>query len=245
MVRAGFPLVGLLGLLLGLGPGCAGLDPKMVEELLAMGGASGKPGLDERTIISGLREALSVGTQRTVASTARRDGYWGDAQLRIPLPVAFDRTAAGLRSVGLGSLVDDFELTMNRAAERAAAEATPVFVRAITQITFADARSILGGDERAATRYFESRTRPELGQRFAPIIQASMQEVGLVRLYDGLVKRIAQLPLVPAPSLDLEAYVTDKALAGLFTVLAREEAKIRRDPAARTTELLRTVFGAR
>ena len=217
----------------------------MVEQLLALGGGAGSAGLDESTIVSGLREALAIGTERTVAATSRRDGYWSDAQIRIPLPAAFERTAAGLRSVGFGSMVDDFELTLNRAAERAASEATPVFVRAITTMTFADARAILGGNERAATSYFESRTRRELGQRFAPIVEASMQEVGLVRLYDDVVRRVSQLPLIPKPTLDLDEYVTDEALSGLFTVLAREEARIRRDPAARTTELLRTVFGAR
>jgi len=180
-----------------------------------------------------------------VGTTSRQDGYWGDAQIRIPLPRAFEQTAAGLRAVGLGSRVDDHAHSMNRAAERAASEATPVVVRAITQMTFADARSILRGDERAATRNFESRTRLELGQRFAPIVDTSMQQVGLARLYEGVVRRAAQLPLVPVPTLDLGEYVTDQALTGLFTVLAREETRIRRDPAARTTELLRTVFGAR
>ncbi len=224
--------------------GCAGLEGIPLEELLRAAGATSSAPLSEATIVSGLREALSVGTQRTVQSTSRRDGFFGNPRIRVPLPAAFEQSARGLRAVGLGSLVDDFEESMNRAAERAAAEATPIFIDAVTSMTIRDARGILAGSERAATDYFEARTRVPLASRFQPVVEAGMRDVGLVTLYRGLIDQIERLPLVPSPRLDLNDYVTQRALDGLFFVLAEEEARIRRDPVARTTELLRRVFGS-
>ena len=150
-----------------------------------------------------------------------------------------------MRKVGLGAQVDELELAMNRAAERAAIEAAPVFVRAIQEIRFDDARAILGGGARAATDYFQRRTSQELERRFQPIVRVSMEQVGLVRLYEGLIGRLNAFPMIPKPRMSLDEYVTERSLAGLFTVLAQEEARIRSDPAARTTQLLRTVFGSR
>jgi hypothetical protein len=230
-------------LTLALIAGCAGADPGLLQDVLGAAGLEAVAPLDEPTIVAGLKEALRVGTDRTVASTSRENGYFGNPLIRLPLPDELEKAGDALRAVGFGGQVDQLELSMNRAAERAASEATPVFVDAIRQMTFADARSILTGGERAATDYFESHTRTELGNRFSPIVDRGMQEVGLVRLYDGVVSRIEMLPLVPRPELDLRSYVTERALDGLFAVLAQEEGRIREDPAARTTELLRTVFG--
>jgi hypothetical protein len=201
-------------------------------------------GLDEGTIVAGLKEALEVGTTRAVESTSRQNGFNGNPLIRIPLPEELEQMASGLRTIGFGAQVDELELSMNRAAEKAAGEAGPVFWNAVKQMSFADANTILRGDETAATEYFRDRTSNELRRRFAPIVDQSMQEVGLARLYDDLVGRLAMLPLVPKPQLDLREYVTNGALGGLFTVLGQEEAKIRGDPAARTTALLQTVFGS-
>lgn len=223
--------------------GCAGIDAGVLDELLRQAGAGAARPLDEPTITAGLREALEVATDRTVAATSRENGFFGNARIKIPLPDEFERAASGLRTVGLGRKVDELELTMNRAAERAAREATPVFVNAIRQMSFADARAILSGGERAATRYFEARTHAELTTRFAPIVEQSMHQVGLVRLYDDMIVLVDALPLVASPGIDLEDYVTARALDGLFTVLGDEEARIREDPAARSTALLRRVFG--
>jgi hypothetical protein len=214
-----------------------------LEDLLQSTGVLGDAALDEKTIVAGLQDALRVGIDRTVRSTSKTNGYFGDPRIRIPLPGQLETIADKLRSVGLAAQLDDLELTMNRAAESAAAGATPVFVDAITSMSFSDARSILHGGERAATDYFEASTRSELAQRFAPIVDASMQKVGVFQLYDQVAKRIVQLPFVDPEQLDLRAFVNDRALDGLFSVLAREEARIREDPGARTTDLLRRVFG--
>jgi hypothetical protein len=131
---------------------------------------------------------------------------------------------------------------MNRAAEQAASEATPVFFNAITQMSFDDAVSILNGPDNAATEYLQRTTSNTLRSRFTPIVDTKMREVGLVRLYDDLVGRLRAMPLVSQPELDLTNYVTDKTLDGLFKTLAQEEGKIRTDPSARVTDLLRTVF---
>ena len=181
--------------------GCAGMDPAVFEEILRQAGAAaGAPApLDESTIAAGLAEALEVATQRTVAETSRRDGYFGSPRIRIPLPDEFEQAASGLRAIGMGRKADELELTMNRAAEHAASEATPVFVKAIRQMTFSDARAILSGDDHAATRYFKDRTHAELSARFTPIVEQSMQQVGLVRMYGQVTALLKALPLVRPP----------------------------------------------
>ena len=233
------PLLWLLAL-----AGCAGVGISL-DDLIVTAGEMQRPESDARTVAAGLREALRVGTERSVATTSRTDGFFGNSLIRIALPDELRTAARGLRAVGLGGQVDELELSMNRAAERAAGEATPVFVDAIAGLSITDAYAILRGNERAATDYFEAQTREPLAQRFAPIVDASMQQVGLVQLYDRVVGQIAALPLVSAPAVDLREYVTDRALAGLFSVLAQEERRIREDPAARSTALLRQVFGRR
>jgi len=145
--------------------------------------------------------------------------------------------------VGLGAPVDELELAMNRAAETASAEARSVFWDAVSAMTIADAFAILRGGDNAATDYFRGRTEGTLRTRFEPIVGQAMQQVGVYRPYRDMVERVQQIPLVSMPDLDLERHVTDEALDGLFSVLAREEARIRDDPAARSTALLRRVFG--
>lgn len=224
---------------------CAAGDSLLFGDLLQTAGLEGLLGTDDTTVVAGLREALEVGTERTVASTSRVGGFLDNRLIRIPLPEQLAGVASGLRSVGLGSKVDEVEIAMNRAAEHAAAEATPVFLRAIGELTFADARAILEGNDHAATDYFESHTRKELFARFEPIVDRSMKEVGLVRVYDAALGQTrALLPFVDVPVVDLRNYVTERGLDGLFQVLAQEEQRIREDPAARTTALLRQVFGA-
>jgi hypothetical protein len=149
-----------------------------------------------------------------------------------------------LRATGFGGQVDAFELSMNRAAERAAPEARSIFGDAIRQMTFADARGILDGPDNAATAYFQAKTTDRLQALFKPITHQAMSEVGVTRDYQALDAQIKTIPMVDQISFDLDQYVTDKALDGLFLMLAEEERKIRRDPAARVTDLLRTVFGA-
>jgi hypothetical protein len=150
--------------------------------------------------------------------------------------------ASTLRSIGMGGKVDEFEEKMNRAAEKAAALATPVFVDAIKSMTFDDARKILKGRGSEATDYFRDKTTAPLTKAYAPIVRRQMETVGAVREYNKLMERYKKIPLVPKPKFDLDEYVTAKALEGLFKVVGEEERKIRENPAARTTELLRKVF---
>lgn len=219
--------------------GCAAEDMNLGDILAGSGGE-----LDEPTVAAGLKEALRVGTERTVSSTSVVDGFLGNALIRIALPEQFESAAGALRTIGLGGRVDELEIAMNRAAENAAGEAKGVFWNAITEMTLADAFGILNGGERAATDYFRGRTTEELRARFRPIVETKMEEVGLYRAYESALSAYTALPLTSKPDVDLEAHVTNEALDGLFLVLEGEEKKIREDPAARTTDLLRKVFGA-
>ncbi len=209
--------------------------------LLGMGCASGLGGGNR--VVDGLKQALSIGTQNAVTQTSQLGGYLDDPAIRIKLPGALDTMATGLRMVGYGSQVDELYVGMNRAAEKAAGEAADVFLLGIRQMTFSDAMGILNGGDTAATEYFERTTRGTLFQRFEPIVTEKMGAVGVVQDYDQLVSRYTALPFTKKPNLDLQDYVTNQALDGLFTVLGDEERKIRTDAAARVTPLLREVFG--
>jgi hypothetical protein len=234
----------LLSLLFLMSAGCrdlsGGLSPEQV--LRAVLSTPDRP-LDATTVAAGLKEALQVGTERTVLATSSVDGFLANQLIRIALPEQFGTMAKAMRTVGFGSQVDALEVAMNRAAERAAGEAKTVFWNAIRQMTVADAFEILNGGDTAATSYFRDRTEETLRSRFQPIVEQKMGEVGLYRIYEDVVDRYRAIPFVTTPPLDLGDYVTDKSMNGLFLVLAQEEKRIREDPLARTTELLRRVFG--
>jgi hypothetical protein len=186
-----------------------------------------------------------VGTDRTVIKTSKVDGFLGNALIRIALPDKYRSMADTLRKLGFGRDVDQLETAMNRAAERAAGEARPVFMDALRQMTLPDAFGILRGGDTAATDYFRAKTSDVLRQKFRPVVTRSMEQAGLYRAYNRVVERYDKLPLVKHPALDLDDYVTDRTLSGLFTVLGQQERRIRQNPAARTTELLKKVFGSR
>ena len=202
-------------------PGCV-----TTESIL--GPLRGSEPLGLETVVAGLKEALRVGTR--------------NAEIRIPMPEKLERMGAALRRVGFGGRVDAFERRMNEAAERAAREATPIFVDAIKQMTFRDAKEILRGEKTAATDYFRDKTTDPLTGLYRPVVKKHMDALGVVELYNRLLARYLKIPLVPKPTVSLEEYITAKALAGLFHVVAEEEQKIRENPAARTTALLRKVF---
>jgi hypothetical protein len=222
---------------------------KGVEDVLkqqapgAVPGAAPAAGAGDATTSSGLKEALRVGTENAVRLTSAPDGFLGNPKIKIPLPGQLDSMAKALRGIGMSAQVDELEVTMNRAAEKAAGEATPVFVDAIGKMSFQDAQQILGGGNTAATEYFRRTTSETLTARFRPIVESSMKQVGLVQQYDALVGSFTAMPFAKAPSLDLTGYVTQKGLDGLFLVVGEEESKIRTNPAARTTDLLKQVFG--
>jgi hypothetical protein len=199
--------------------------------------------LDEATVAAGLKEALQIGTERATESTSRFDGFYGNALIRIALPEQYDGVAETLRKFGMGSYVDDFERSMNRAAERASGEAVDVFWSAISQMSIPDAFGILNGGETAATDYFRRTTTASLTARFQPIVIASMEEVGVYNIYNDLVAKYNLLPIDKPEAVDIDDYVTERTIDGIFTVLEGEEKRIREDPVARTTELLKKVFG--
>jgi hypothetical protein len=204
----------------------------------------GDGALDEATVTAGLKEALRIGTERSTVSTSRLDGFYENALIRIAMPDQYASVTKTLKSIGMGSYVDNFERSMNRAAERASAEAVDVFWSAITQMTITDAFGILNGGETAATDYFRHKTTASLTARFQPIVTAKMQEVGVYNTYNDLVARYNQLPITKPEPVDIDDYVTTGAVNGIFTVLEGEEKRIREDPAARTTALLQRVFGS-
>ncbi len=219
----------------------AGFQDYLRDAMKALGGGEG---LTNEDVVGGLKEALEVGTRNAVRAVARTDGYFKNPQIKIPLPENVRRFEDLLRATGFGAQVDAFELSMNRAAERAAPEASSIFWDAIKQMTFTDARAILDGPDDAATQYFREKTADRLQARFEPITHQAMSEVGVTRSYQALDAKIQAIPFAETMRFDLDQYVTAKALDGLFWMLAEEEKKIRRDPAARVTTLLQKVFGA-
>lgn len=213
----------------------------------AGGGGAGSfgskdPPSDAR-VAKGLKEALRVGAGNAVGLTGRVDGYFKNEAIKILMPEKLRPLEKGLRRVGLGSKVDELVLGMNRAAERSAPFAKEIFFGAIRRMSFEDARKILSGGDTAATDYFKSKTTGELTAAFQPTVKQSMGEVGATRQYEELAGRYESLPFARGELVDLDAYVVSKALGGLFLVLGDEERKIRKDPAARVTNLLKEVFG--
>jgi hypothetical protein len=205
---------------------------------------SGPAPLTEAEIVSGLKQALEVGTGNAVGILNKTDGYFGDALVKILFPADAQRAADKLRQIGMGKLVDDFILTMNRAAEKAAAEAKPIFVDAVKGMTFADARNILQGPDNAATEYFKGKTTPALTSKFSPVISTALNQSNATKYWTDITTTYNKIPLVTKVETDLVKYTTGKALDGLFMKLAAEEKKIRTNPAARVTELLQKVFGS-
>ena len=231
-------------LLVALGASLAACAPGQLDRIAReLGAPFGRPALTEERIAAGLKEALRVGTGNAVDLTAREGGYFGNPRITIPMPPSLRRLADTLQAMGLTRQVEEFVLSMNRAAEQAAPQATALFLDAITAMTFEDARRILEGQEDEATQYFRARTYARLYALFRPVVHGSMERVGVTRLYQDLTTRYMALPLVRRPDLDLDHYVTGKSLDGLFLLVGEEERRIRTDPAARGTDVLREVFG--
>lgn len=202
----------------------------------------GNAGLSENEIIQGLKEALEIGTDNSVSLLSRVDGFYRHSDVKILLPDKVRQAESLLRTAGFGKQVDAFELSMNRAAEQAAPHARKLFWEAINQMTFEDAKSILAGRDNEATLYFQAKTSDQLNTLFTPLVHDAMADVGVTRAWQDLDSSISRMPFVESFRFDLDAYVTDKALDGLFFMLEQEERKIRKDPAARVTELLQKVF---
>ncbi|MEM7542160.1 MAG: DUF4197 domain-containing protein [Pseudomonadota bacterium] len=192
----------------------------------------------------GLREALVKGAKQAVSTLGAVDGFLGNNQVRIPMPDHLNSIEKGLRMVGQGDLADEFVTSMNRAAERAVPEALSVFVDVIGKMSFEDAKAILNGGDHAATDYLRKTSSASLREKFMPDVVAAVNSVGVTRQYQELVDKADFLSnIVDTQALDLNHYVTDRALDGLFYMVAEQERQIREDPAARTSELLKKVFG--
>ena len=204
---------------------------------------SGDSSITNDEMVQGLKEALEIGTQNAVATVSKADGYYRNSDIKIPLPEEIEKTGKYLRLAGYGSKVDDFEQSMNRAAEQAAPEAKQIFLGAVKEMKIEDAQKILDGTDNAATSYFKDKTYARLQKIFKPIVKDTMGQVGVTRQFQDINNKLSSIPLADKASVDIDQYVTDKSLDGLFFMLAGEEKKIRQDPAARVTDILKKVFG--
>jgi hypothetical protein len=215
----------------------------IMKEAAKLPHAGSTPGSDDKTSAAGIKEALAVGTERAVQGLSQKDGYFGNAAVKILMPSSIQKVADVARLAGYQKQVDDFILSMNRAAEAAAPLASRYFGDAIRAMTLDDVRGILTGGDTAATDFFRGKTRDKLYAAFKPVVSQKVGEVGATRAYKDMMGRYEKVPMMKSQSLDLDDYVTNKSLDGLFHMVGEEEKKIRTNPAARTTDLLKTVFG--
>ena len=200
--------------------------------------------LNQTQVVAGLREALAKGSKNAILQLGQTDGFFKNASTKIALPEPLDSVAPKLRKIGLNKPLDELSLRINRAAESAVPEAADIFSSAIENLSIEDAMNILNGPDDAATQYFQSRTQASLTQRFRPLITQATDQAGVSAAYKQVSAKAGPfLAMLSPDAQDLDGYITEQALAGLFDTLAAEEKKIRSDPAARTSELLKQVFG--
>jgi hypothetical protein len=222
-------------------PSCSS-QAQLLKNAKKMLGASGA-GYTESEAADGIREALVKGTGESVNLVSALDGYFGNPEIKIPFPEDAKNMESKLRAMGMGKKVDEAILSLNRAAEDAAHEAKPIFVNAITGMSIKDAVGIVRGGNNSATEYLRNTTTPGLKIKFQPVIKNSLDKVQATRYWSDLISVYNKIPLVQKINPDLSAYVTGKAIDGLFVMIAREELRIRKDPLARTSDLLKKVFG--
>lgn len=203
----------------------------------------GNSNLSNDQIVKGLKEALTIGSNNASSNASRTDGFFKNTAIKIPFPPEAKVVESKANQLGMSSQVNDFVRTLNRAAEEASKEAAPIFVGAITSMSLNDGVSILRGNDDAATQYLNQRTSPDLKVKFRPVIKKAINKVELTKYWNPIITRYNKLPMVKRMNPNLEDYVLDRTLTGLFTLIAQEEFKIRKDPGARVTDLLRNVFG--
>lgn len=208
-----------------------------------LGGTASQP-LTTAEVADGLKEALIKGISTGSDLVSQLDGYFKNPEIKIPFPPEVKKVEDKLRQIGFDGEVDKFVMQLNRGAEDAAKEAKPIFITAIRSMTIQDAWAILRGENDAATQYLKRTTSDQLKSKFKPVIQTSLNKVNATKYYGDIVNRYNQLPLVQKVNPNLDDYATDKAIEGLFLMIAKEEKNIRENPIARTTELLKKVFGA-
>lgn len=213
-----------------------------VKGLFGSGSSSAQNSLSDNNIAGGLKDALTVSSGKVVNQLSTPGGFNTDPSIRIPLPSSLQTIQQTMSKFGFGSYLDDLQLKLNEAAELATKKAKPIFVNAIKEMTWDDAKSILNGADNSATQYFREKTSSDIASEMKPIVEQSLNQVGAVNSYDQLISKYKSLPLVPDVKADLTQHVMDKGADGIFHYMALEEKKIRENPAARTTELLKKVF---
>jgi hypothetical protein len=200
--------------------------------------------LTTEEVAEGLKEALTKGISKGADIVSQLDGYFKNPEIKIPFPPDVKRMEDRLRKMGMGSEVDKFVLTLNRGAEDAAKESKPIFIAAIKGMTIQDAWAILRGEPNSATNYLKRTTSAQLKEKFKPVIQNSLNKVNATKYYTDLATTYNKIPMVEKVNPNLDDYATDRAIEGLFIMIAKEEKNIRQDPLARTSELLKKVFGS-
>jgi hypothetical protein len=200
---------------------------------------------DTTQVAAGLKEALRVGSDTVVGQLGKLDGFNADPAIHIPLPKSFKTVQSTLKPLGMSALLDDLELKLNRAAEQATPKAKELFLAAIEQMTLDDVMGIYNGPPDAATRYFQGKMSTLLGESMRPMVDQALAQAGAVQAYDNVMGQYRAVPFVPDVKADLSGYVVEQGMNGIFHYLALEEAAIRQNPAKRTTELLKTVFGSK
>jgi hypothetical protein len=200
--------------------------------------------LSNDDVVKGLKEALSIGTNNSTALASKLDGFYKNPAIFIPFPPEAKLVKDYANRIGMSAQVQRFEMTLNRAAEEAAKNAAPVFLNAIKSMSISDGFNILKGANDAATQYLKAKTTAELKLKFTPIVQSAINKVELTKYWNPIITKYNQIPLVKKQNPDLTSYVTERALAGLFKLLADEELKIRKDPVAQVTNTLQEVFGS-
>jgi hypothetical protein len=217
---------------------------KKATSIFGKKSGSGTPGLSNDDIVSGLKQALSLGAQKSGDKLSAADGFYKDAAVKILLPQQVQDVEKKMRMLGMGKMVDNAELSMNRAAEDASKAAAPIFLEAIKKMTVTDALKILRGTDTAATGYLRKTTSPELTTAFMPVIEASLKKVDATKYWKDVFSAYNRFSSQPVDT-DINSYVTAKALDGLFYYVAKEEVDIRKNPAARVTDILKNVFGSK
>lgn len=212
--------------------------------LAATAQAAGLAGLSDKDTVAGMKAALTKGSRAAVAVLAKQDGFLGNERVRIPLPESLQQVEGLMRTFGMGQYADELVTTMNRAAEAAVVEAKPLLVNAVKSMSVQDAKGILTGGEDAATQYFKRSTSAGLSEKFLPIVRKATQKVKLAEKYNAFAGKGARLGLIDQKDADLNNYVTQKALDGLFLMIAEEEKKIRQNPVGAASSIISKVFGA-
>jgi len=224
--------------------GCAEMTTVLNEASKAIDTTDGSSPLTNIEVIKGLKEALSVGTNNSTSLTSKLDGFYKNPEIFIPFPPEAIKVKEKIEALGMKSQVDKFVMTLNRSAETASKEAAPIFINAITSMSIADGFSILRGGDNAATTYLKQKTSGQLRVKFNPVVKNAVEKVEVTKYWNPVITTYNKIPFIEKQNPDLEDYVTTKAMDGLFLMIEKEEKKIRKDPIARVTDILKRVFSS-